>query len=110
MNAVTCAGAPGVSNTSASALWVLDSLFVLAQAGVDGVNIHTWRGSAGKLFDLHHRHQRWTASVRPEYYGMLMFARAVPPGSRLLPVDGDQPRPGALVGRPRTPSQAHGWC
>lgn len=91
MNAVTCAGTPGVSNTSATALWVLDSLFVLAQAGVDGVNIHTWRGSAGKLFDLHHRHRRWTASVRPEYYGMLMFARAVPPGSRLLPVTESNP-------------------
>jgi hypothetical protein len=86
MNAVTCAGTPGVSNTSASALWVLDALFVLAQAGVDGVNIHTWRGSAGKLFDLHHRHHRWVGSVRPEYYGLLMFARAGPPGSRLLPV------------------------
>jgi hypothetical protein len=91
MNAVTCAGAPGVSNTSAAALWVLDSLLVLAQAGVDGVNIHTWRGSAGKLFDLHHRHQRWTASVRPEYYGMLMFARAVPPGSKFVAVTESSP-------------------
>jgi hypothetical protein len=86
MNAVTCAGTRGVSNTSASALWVLDALFVLAEAGVDGVNIHTWRGSAGKLFDVHHRHGRWVGNVRPEYYGLLMFARAAPPGSRLLPV------------------------
>jgi hypothetical protein len=87
MNAVTCAGTRGVSNTSASALWVLDALFVLAEAGVDGVNIHTWRGSAGKLFDVHHRHGRWVGYVRPEYYGLLMFARAAPPGSRLLPVN-----------------------
>jgi hypothetical protein len=86
MNAITCAGTPGVSNTAASALWVLDALFVLAEAGVDGVNIHTWRGSAGKLFDVHDRQSRWVGSVRPEYYGLLMFARAVPPGSRLLPV------------------------
>ncbi len=86
MNAVTCAGTPGVSDTSASALWVLDALFVLAQAGVDGVNIHTWRGSEGRLFDVTHRHRRWVATVRPEYYGLLMFARAAPPGSRLVPV------------------------
>jgi hypothetical protein len=86
MNAVTCAGTRGVSNTAASALWALDALFVLAEAGVDGVNIHTWRGSAGKLFDVHLRHGRWVGSVRPEYYGLLMFARAAPPGSRLLSV------------------------
>jgi hypothetical protein len=75
-----------VSNTAASALWVLDTLFVLAQAGVDGVNLHTWRGSEGRLFDLRHRHGGWVATVRPEYYGLLMFARAAPPGSRLVPV------------------------
>jgi len=86
MNAVTCAGTSGVSNTSASALWVLDALFVLARAGVDGVNVHSWRGSEGRLFDVRHRHHRWVATVRPEYYGLLMFARAAPPGSRLLPV------------------------
>ncbi len=84
MNAITCAGAPGISNTSASALWVLDELFRLVRAGVDGVNIHTWRGSAGKLFDMHYRHGRWVGSVQPEYYGMLMFVQAAPPGSRLL--------------------------
>jgi hypothetical protein len=84
MNAITCAGAKGVSNTSASALWVLDELFQLVRAGVDGVNIHTWRGSAGKLFDMHYRHGRWVGSVQPEYYGMLMFVKAAPPGSRLL--------------------------
>jgi len=85
MNAITCAGARGVSNTSASALWVLDELFQLARAGIDGVNIHTWKGSAGKLFDMHYRHGRWVGTVQPEYYGMLMFVQAAPPGSRLLP-------------------------
>ena len=88
MNAITCAGTPGVSNTSASALWVLDELFRLLRAGVDGVNIHTWRGSAGKLFDMHYRQGRWVGSVQPEYYGMLMFVHAAPPGSRLLSTGG----------------------
>ena len=84
MNAITCAGAQGVSDTAASALWVLDELFQLARAGVDGVNIHTWKGSAGRLFDMHYRDGRWVGTVQPEYYGMLMFVQAAPPGSRLL--------------------------
>lgn len=87
MNAVTCAGAKGVSNTAASALWVLDELFELVRDGVDGVNIHTWKGSTGKLFDMHYRHGRWVGTVEPEYYGMLMFVHAAPPGSRLLPTE-----------------------
>ncbi len=84
MNAITCAGEQGVSDTTASALWVLDELFRLVGAGIDGVNIHTWKGSAGKLFDMHYRLGRWVGSVKPEYYGMLMFTQAAAPGSRLL--------------------------
>ena len=64
---------------------MLDELFRLVRDGVDGVNIHTWKGSAGKLFDMHYRHGRWVGGVQPEYYGMLMFVQAAPPGSRLLP-------------------------
>jgi hypothetical protein len=85
MNAVTCGGTPGVSDTFASALWALDALFAMADAGVDGVNIHTWRGSAGKLFGFSESGDDWSASVRPEYYGLLMFADAAPAGARLLP-------------------------
>jgi hypothetical protein len=98
MNAITCAGTRGVSNTSASALWVLDALFVLAHAGVDGVNVHTWRGSAGRLFDIRRRHHRWVGAVAPEYYGLLMFAQAAPPRSRLLPV------------AQSNPGQMHAWA
>ena len=94
MNAVTCAGTPGVSDTSAAALWVLNALFTLARAGVDGVNIHTWRHSDGKLFDFHHVGGRWVGAVRPEYYGLLLFARAAPAGSRLLPTE--QPTAGPV--------------
>jgi hypothetical protein len=84
MNAVTCAGAPGVSDTFASALWALNAVFAMADAGVQGVNIHTWRGSAGKLFGFSHGPAGWSATVRPEYYGLLMFSAAAPAGSRLL--------------------------
>jgi hypothetical protein len=85
MNAVTCAGTPGVSDTFASALWALDTMFVMADANVDAVNVHTWRGSAGKLFAFSESTAgQWAAAVHPEYYGLLMFAQAAPPGSRLL--------------------------
>lgn len=84
LNAITCAGTPGVSDTFASALWALNTLFAFAEVGVDGVNIHTWRGSAGKLFGFSDTAAGWSASVRPEYYGLLMFERAAPAGSRLL--------------------------
>jgi hypothetical protein len=84
MGSVTCQGRSGVSNTMASALWVLDSLFSLAQHGVNGVNLHTSPGSVNGLFDLGFAHGRWQGSIHPLYYGAMMFAQAAPPGSRLL--------------------------
>jgi hypothetical protein len=84
INAITCAGMPGVSDTFASALWSLDMLFAMAQAGVDGVNIHTWSGSAGRLFSFSDVGSGWSAMVQPEYYGLQMFAQAAPPGSQML--------------------------
>ncbi|MDQ6803804.1 MAG: hypothetical protein M3065_02295, partial [Actinomycetota bacterium] len=41
MNSVACAGTHGVSDTFSSALWMLDTLFEMANVGVDGVNIQT---------------------------------------------------------------------
>jgi hypothetical protein len=89
LNSVSCSGRLGVSNTFASALWALNALFGLAQAGVDGVNIHTWPGAAYQLFSFRRTGGsggRWLASVAPEYYGLLAFGRAFPPAARLLPV------------------------
>lgn len=84
LNSVSCGGARGVSDTFASALWILDTLFNMARVGVDGVNVHTFRDAIYEPFAFAHSGGRWTAQVRPMYYGMLMFARAAPPGSRLL--------------------------
>lgn len=84
LNSAACRGAPGVSNTFASALWVLDTLFNLAEVGVDGINLHTLPGSAYAPFTFTHHGSRWAGDVRPVYYGMLMFARAFPPGAELL--------------------------
>jgi hypothetical protein len=84
MNNVSAGGAPGVANAFVSALWVLDALFQMVNAGVDGVNIHTFPGAAYELFRFTHENGRWQASVSPEYYGLLMFAQAAPPGSHLI--------------------------
>ena len=81
-----CLSRSGVSNTFASALWMVDALFNLADVGVDGVNIHTLPGAAYELFTFQRGPAGWQAFVHPDYYGLLMFARAFPPGARLLPV------------------------
>ncbi|MBV9805399.1 MAG: hypothetical protein JO130_19530, partial [Solirubrobacterales bacterium] len=81
-----CLDRTGVSNTFASALWMLDTLFNLASVGVDGVNVHSLPGAAYELFSVRRTPAGWDAAVHPDYYGMLMFAQAFPPGARLLPV------------------------
>jgi hypothetical protein len=86
MNSVACGGKAGVSDTFASALWVLNALFAVARSGADGVNIHTFPGARYGLFTFQRAGAGWAAFVRPEYYGLLMFAQAAPPGARLLSV------------------------
>jgi hypothetical protein len=87
MNSASCSGKPGVSDTFASALWVMDTLFNLASVGVDGANVHSLPGAAYELFSFTHTSSGWQAFVHPEYYGMLLFAQAFPPGARLVPVN-----------------------
>jgi hypothetical protein len=86
LNSVACRGKRGVSDTFASSLWALDVLFNLARVGVDGVNFHTLPDAAYQLFSFRRVHGTWEAFVRPVYYGALMFAQAVAPGSRLQSV------------------------
>lgn len=86
MGSVTCNGRPGVSDTMASALWAMDALFSLARSGVDGVNLHSFQNSNNGLFDFQRSTMGWQAVVHPLYYGALMFARAAPPGSRVLQI------------------------
>jgi hypothetical protein len=86
LNSASCMGKWGVSNTFASALWMLDTLFSLARVGVDGVNVHTLPNAAYEPFTLYRTTRGWRASVAPEYYGMLLFAEADPAEARLLRV------------------------
>lgn len=88
LNSVSCRGQRGVSNTFASALWVLDALFNMARVNVDGVNIHTLAASVYHPFVLARIGGVWRWHVDPLLYGMLMFARAAPPGSHLLSICG----------------------
>jgi hypothetical protein len=83
-----CLGRTGVTDTFASALWMLDTLFEMAGAGVDGVNVHSLPGAGYELFTFSRASSgAWQAFVHPDYYGMLMFAQAFPAGARPLSVN-----------------------
>jgi hypothetical protein len=88
INSVSCGADRTVSHTFASSLWALDAMFELARVGVDGVNLHTFPGAGYELFKLAKGNGHWQAAVSPEYYGLLMFAAAAPPGARLLRISG----------------------
>jgi hypothetical protein len=60
----------------------------MVSGGVDAVNLHSFQNSLNGLFDFRLAHGHWEGSVHPLYYGMLMFAQAAPPGSRLLHISG----------------------
>jgi hypothetical protein len=87
MNSASCEGAKGVSDTFASALWALDTMFNFAKVGVQGVNFHMLPGSNYELFTPSQTASgSWQANVAPEYYGLTLFAQAFPPGAQLLNV------------------------
>jgi Glycosyl hydrolase family 79 C-terminal beta domain len=88
MNAVSCGGVRGVSDTFASALWALNTLFEFSRVGVDGVNFHTVPDTINELISADDAGGRWHSLVHPQYYGMMMFAQAAPPGARLLRISG----------------------
>ncbi len=78
VNSFSGGGRPGVSDTMAGALWVLDYMFTLAANGCAGVNMETgvnqldFISSYSPIGDDEHGHH----SAKPEYYGMLAFALA----------------------------------
>jgi len=78
VNSFSGGGRPGVSDTLASALWVLDYMFTLVANGCSGVNMETginqldFVSSYSPIADAPHI----PPTARPEYYGMLAFSRA----------------------------------
>jgi hypothetical protein len=103
MNGISCGGTRGVSDTFASALWILDTLFEMAQTGVSGVNVHTVPNTINEILGPTLIKGRWQMRIHPEYYGMLMFAQAAPAGSRLLRLSSAPPA-GVKVWATRTAS------
>jgi hypothetical protein len=93
LNSVTCRGRPGVSNTFATALWAPDALFALLRRGVTGVNLHLRANAINAPFAF----DRHGLSARPLVYGLLMFARTLGPGARLIAVGVHAPRASHLV-------------
>ncbi len=73
-NSFNNSGVPGVSNSYASSLWVIDFLFDVALGGASGVNMHGGGRSPGytPIAD----DSGGVIEVRPEYYGLLLFALA----------------------------------
>jgi len=85
MNSIAGGGQPGVSDIFASALWATDTMFEFASVGVDGVNFHGV-SSTYSLFTFDPSRKYTLQSVRPVYYGALLFQQATANGARLLPV------------------------
>lgn len=91
LNAITCGGSRGISDTYGSALWALDTMFAMARTGVDGVNVHTVPGTINEILGPSFAHGHWSVVVHPEFYGLMMFAQAAPAGSRVLALQGTPP-------------------
>jgi hypothetical protein len=90
LNAISCGGTARVSDSFATALWMINTLFGLARTGANGVNVNSVPNSINSI--LNPAPGRGDAiAVQPEYYAMMMFAQAAPPGARLLRVHADLP-------------------
>jgi uncharacterized protein (TIGR03437 family) len=67
-------GAPNVSDSYASALWVIDHLFACASNGAQGINLHGGGNSTGytPIADS----DGVVVEARPEFYGVTLFTLA----------------------------------
>ena len=67
-------GAPNVSDSYASALWVIDHLFTCASNGAQGINLHGGGDSTGytPIADSN----GVVVEARPEFYGVTLFTLA----------------------------------
>jgi hypothetical protein len=91
VNSFSGGGRPGVSDTLAAALWVLDYMFILASHGCSGVNMETGVNQLGFIssYSPIGDDEQGHYSAAPEYYGMLAFSLAG--RGDLLPVETDAP-------------------
>ena len=80
MNSASCGGAPNVSDTFASTLWVLDFLPELSKAKVVGVNFHG--GPVDLYSPVSYSTDGQLTFVSPLYIGLLAFSELVANSSR----------------------------
>jgi len=93
-NTINCSGQLGVSNTFQAALWSLDWSSRLAANGVDGVNFFGDNDNNYSLFIFNSStsgagavtYSITAGSIRPQYYGLLMFQQATQNSAKFLPV------------------------
>ncbi len=78
-------GAPAISDAYGTALWILDFLFINAQNGSSGVNMHG--GGTGPYTPITDNGTIATGP-RPEYYGLYLFSLAA--DGQLLSTQTDQ--------------------
>jgi hypothetical protein len=82
LSSASCGGRRGVSDTYATSLWTTDWLFLMAAQGFEGVNLQLGGSDSPLAFGYAAGH--FVGRAGPEYYGMLLFARAVAGRARLL--------------------------
>ena len=87
-NSVTCGGLAGVSDTFATALWAPDALSEVLSTGADGVNVHIRPGKVNAPFLVNPR----GLTARPLLYGLILFARTLGLGERLVRLGVRAPR------------------
>jgi len=78
LNSCFGGGKPGISDTFASALWILDLLFNMAAHDCSGVNVETGVNQLGFVSSYSPIYPDGEGGfvARPIYYGMLAFAHA----------------------------------
>ena len=89
-------GHPGISDTLLGALWTLDYMLLLAQAGCAGVNIETGINQLGFVSSyspIQHDGQGHNTAGVP-YYAMLAFRLATEHATQILPVAVEGANPG----------------
>jgi glycosyl hydrolase family 79 len=107
MNAITCGGTRGVSDSFATALWMMNTLFGMDRVGVNGINLNDPAGTINAVLNPVLSHGRIAFQVQPEYYAMMMFEQAAPPGSQILQLHNDLPSTLAAWGTRETSGAIH---
>jgi hypothetical protein len=103
VNSFSGGGRPGVSDTMAAALWVLDYMFTLASNGCSGVNMETGVNQLGFIssYSPIGDDEQGHYEARPEYYGMLAFSLVGHGDLLLAEVDTNRPAIKAYAARSR---------